>query len=540
MESTRGKAQELIAGFGEVPLAVKLIRRAKLRSRAWPYRLWRMVWQTGSVLTLTFLVLYAGIAIRFYSGRPTVKQNYLANIQAEVHPVAEADRAWPLYRQALVGLKRPVKTTRIPAEAQKGANNRFSPSTNPTIAKYGAESQDALRLVRKAAQTKRLGIRFDDPADQPWMAIASGSLDQDVLQFQTAVSKNELALLGMPLPHLLELDTLGDLLIWDIFLAIESGDNQRIKQDIQALVGIAEQLQNEDLPLVTIKFYALGMFERAVNNALTTMTIKPDLFSAEDLQELRVILGSFHSATIKEQLKGFRLMAEDTIQRSFTDDGSGNGRLTRDGVFLLMQQRVGHAKHNQEDAITELTIQTALPAVGTLVASRREILARIEEILNRIEQQGDSPQWTWKGRSPINPLVEQANQSKLTLLQYFPAYALTSGMDRLPFTRELYAQHRDAAFYAIAIELFRREHGVYPTKLDELVPAYLPKLLPDRMTGELPRYKMTPHGPLLYSVGYNLVDDDGKIERTFPANHASMKDDIRLWAPFPISTDEKE
>jgi len=414
-------ADELIAGFGDVSVAIKLIRRAKLRSRAWPYRLWRRTWQTASLLTATILLLYAVIAIRFYSGRPNVTQNYLANIQAGVHQIPEEERAWPLYRQALIGLKRLVKTTK-----------ELSPSQNPMIAKYISENQDALRLVRKAAQAKRLGIRFDDPADRPWMAIASGSLDQDVLQFQSAVSKNELALLGMPLPHLLELSTLGDLLIWDISLAMESGDTQRIKQDIQALVGIAEQLQNEDLPLVTIKFYALGMFERAVNNALTTMTIKPDLFSAEDLQDLRVILASFHSATIKEQLKGFRLMAQDTIQRSFTDDGAGNGRLTREGIFLLLHQRDGRALYNQEDDVTELTLQTILPALGVLAASRRATTTRIDEILNQIEEQGDSPRWTWTNRDPYNALATQAQQSKFTLLRYMPAYILTSGMDRLP------------------------------------------------------------------------------------------------------------
>lgn len=533
-------AEELIAGFGDVSVAIQLIRRAKLRSRAWPYRLWRRTWQTASILTATILLLYAVIAIRFYSGRPTVTQNYLANIQAGVHQIPEADRAWPLYRQALIGLKRPVKTTKILlAEAQKGANNRFSPSANPTIVTYVSENQDALQLVRKAAEAKRLGLRFDDPADKPWMAIASGSLDQDVLQFQTAISKNELALMGMPLPHLLELDRLGDLLSWDIVLAIDSGDTQRIKQDIHAMIGIAKQLQSEDLPLVTINFYSHGMFERAVNNALTTMTLKPDLFSAEDLHEIRDTLSSYHMLSIREQLKGIRMMAQDTIQRSFTDDGSGNGRLTSEGFFLLVHQRDGRALYNQEDDFTEMTLQTILPVFGTMVVNRRETATRIDEILNRIEEQGDSPRWTWTNRDPYNPLATQAEQSKLTLLRYMPAYILTSGLDRLPLTRELCVQHRDAALYAIALELFRREHGDYPAKLNELVPTYLPELLPDRMTGEPPRYKMTPHGPLLYSVGHNLVDDDGKIERFFPAYRSSMKDDIRLWAPFPTTVDEE-
>lgn len=532
-------AEELIAGFGDISVAVQLIRRAKLRGRAWPYRLWRRIWQTASILTATILLLYAVIAIRFYSGRPTVTQNYLANIQAGVHQLPEEERAWPLYRQALIGLKRPVKTTKILlGEAQKGISKPTS-FTNPAIIKYIAENQDALTLVRRAAQSQRLEIRFDDPADKPWMAIATGALDQDVLQFQDAVTKNELALLGMPLPHLLELDTLGDLLSWDTFLALESGDTQRIKQDIQALIGIAKQLQNEDLPLVTVNFYALSMFERAVNNALTTMTLQPDLFSAEDLQEVRDILSSFHISSIREQLKGIRMMAQDTIQRVFTDDGSGNGRLTSEGIFLLVNQRDGRAKHTPEDAVTELTLQTILPVFGAFVANRRETTAKIDEILNQIEEQGDSPRWTWENRDSYNPLATQARKSKLTLMRYMPAYILTSGLDRLPLTREHYVQHRDAVLTAIAIELYRRDNGDYPAKLDELVPNYLPKLLPDRTTGEPPRYKMTKHGPLLYSVGYNLVDDDGRTQRMFPANHTSMKDDVRLWAPFPVPTEDE-
>ena len=67
----------------------------------------------------------------------------------------------------------------------------------------------------------------------------------------------------------------------------------------------------------------------------------------------------------------------------------------------------------------------------------------------------------------------------------------------------------------LALELFAREHGHYPEKLDELVPDFLPAVPED--THALPktplRYRRDGDGALIYSVGDNGTDDSGVFEK---------------------------
>jgi hypothetical protein len=70
----------------------------------------------------------------------------------------------------------------------------------------------------------------------------------------------------------------------------------------------------------------------------------------------------------------------------------------------------------------------------------------------------------------------------------------------------------DAASIACALERYRLAHGSYPASLEALS-SYAPKGLPhDLMNGEAYHYKLQPDGAyLLYSVGWNQVDDGGKV-----------------------------
>ncbi|MBC7821910.1 MAG: hypothetical protein IAG10_33910 [Planctomycetaceae bacterium] len=63
----------------------------------------------------------------------------------------------------------------------------------------------------------------------------------------------------------------------------------------------------------------------------------------------------------------------------------------------------------------------------------------------------------------------------------------------------------------LALELFSREHGHYPEKLDELVPDFLPAVPDDNHAPPKTalRYQRDANGALIYSVGDNGTDDGG-------------------------------
>ncbi len=67
----------------------------------------------------------------------------------------------------------------------------------------------------------------------------------------------------------------------------------------------------------------------------------------------------------------------------------------------------------------------------------------------------------------------------------------------------------------LALELFAREHGHYPEKLDELVPDFLPAVPEDNHAPPKTalRYQRDADGALIYSVGDNGTDDGGLFEK---------------------------
>ncbi len=67
----------------------------------------------------------------------------------------------------------------------------------------------------------------------------------------------------------------------------------------------------------------------------------------------------------------------------------------------------------------------------------------------------------------------------------------------------------------LALELFAREHGHYPEKLEELVPDFLPTVPEDsHAPPKTPlRYRRDADGALIYGVGENGADDGGVFEK---------------------------
>lgn len=81
---------------------------------------------------------------------------------------------------------------------------------------------------------------------------------------------------------------------------------------------------------------------------------------------------------------------------------------------------------------------------------------------------------------------------------------------------------------AIALAAHQRDHGTYPKKLDELTPKYLATVPPDLFTGKALVYMPSGDGYLLYSLGDNGLDDQGRSHDDDPQG-----DDIRVRMPLP-------
>jgi len=81
---------------------------------------------------------------------------------------------------------------------------------------------------------------------------------------------------------------------------------------------------------------------------------------------------------------------------------------------------------------------------------------------------------------------------------------------------------------AFALAAYQREHGRYPMKLDELAPKYLAAVPGDLFSGKALVYCPSDKGYLLYSVGVNGVDEEGRSFDDDPPG-----DDLRVRMPLP-------
>lgn len=79
---------------------------------------------------------------------------------------------------------------------------------------------------------------------------------------------------------------------------------------------------------------------------------------------------------------------------------------------------------------------------------------------------------------------------------------------------------------AFALARYRDQVGQYPERLEQLVPQFLPRIEPDIFSGKPPIYRRTATGYLLYSVGLNGRDDEGRTSRDTPSG-----DDIVIRMP---------
>jgi hypothetical protein len=192
----------------------------------------------------------------------------------------------------------------------------------------------------------------------------------------------------------------------------------------------------------------------------------------------------------------------DLLQRSFSDNGSGDGVLVAEGVRNLESLDIIRDPPGMK---TSAGLMTIGPLLSAPIVGREEMRQFYEAHVQATEKYGDLPLWERHER-----LAEpMAGKNTIQRFRLFLADML-SLRERDAIFPEMVLQDRDALRTAIALEQFRRARGAWPTALSELVPAYLPEVPPDHYTGKPLGYVIIDGKPRLYSVGVDRVDDGGK------------------------------
>ncbi|MCA9102127.1 MAG: hypothetical protein KDA63_13280, partial [Planctomycetales bacterium] len=493
----------------------------KRRNRSWQRQLVGYAGRAVQLSLAAALLAWVYLAVRYFGVHPRITHNYLAEMDADYVGLSEDQRAWPLYREALMDLHLQRETW--PMWSTDGAFNH-------EYRTWAAENQRAVALCRKAAARPQMGFFYQDRGNVDW--LTQMSFDQDLA---TRFLSPEGPTVAALLPHIQEMRTLGHLLLADAWTAAERSDAAAVVADIDAMLAMSDHVRDTHSFLVT-QLVSLALFNLAAEHTERLLEAYPALLDDEQLATLDDrFRAALDDGQIAPDFLGERAVIADTLQRVYSDDGKGGGHVTRQGWKTLeIWMPRGQRDLWKQSSLPAATLAwLAEPLDASRYADRREMTEAVAKLFDEAAELSKLSRWQ-RGESlnDATLLAEtvDCNPSdprwRLLWLIAPPFESMLNAVDQAK-------QQREAVLTVIALQRYRLEHGEWPAALADLVPDLLPAEPVDQATGEPLQYGLVDGLPLLYSVGGNGTDDGGIGAE---ANRSGLTDpdgDWVLWPPPP-------
>ncbi|MFG0306071.1 MAG: hypothetical protein ACF8Q5_07635 [Phycisphaerales bacterium JB040] len=509
--------ESFAASLGDPKPAARLIRRAVKRKRSTLYHARVWVTRAGAATLGVLLLIYTILLVRFYTGSPQIKTDYLAQMNQHVRSVPETDRFYPVFaeiddewnavRDRFHAMQKDLATT-IPAgePIPPGVFDRF-PALDESHPHYG----DALRAVREfRPHIDRLRVASRRP--HLGMVYSHNIPGEDTQNTRTSPDSNPWDdwLVGVLLPHLGQMRQHARLLAADARLAIDEGDAQRIEANLAAIAHLARLASQDDFLISDL--VAIALLHLSTSELSRVLVDHPGLLDQDQLLALAHTISACARSVNTVDFQGEIDMFQDTLQRAFTDDGQGDGRLTPEGLqgYIMIGGAFRNFNNDQDPSVsTNPAVLLAGPVTMQLIASRKELSdlhARFTNAARTALQTG--PQ----ALAELETMELQLDRlSALEEARYLPITALLPAYTKSVQSVFQSRLRADVALTAIALEIHRLDHDTYPSTLADLTPHYLPDVPPDPFDpGQPLKYRLTDAGPILYAVGADGDDDGGR------------------------------
>lgn len=493
IELQRGaEVASVLSAMGSPRARAREIRNERLAAKPLILRLTRG-WKRRAVIGLAALVaMYGALLIWHASAKPAIKRNMSKELNAPLAKIAEAERAAPKYKQAVLahpGVPGSLKTD----FAELSPNDYRWKQT----AEYVAASRASVDLARQAAALPHLGAEMGDGVDGE--LVMEPTL-RDVSNNKMS-TENPFAL-EMTFPYLGVFRGLTRLLIADARLAAEEGRRVDVEADIHAVMGIAGHAR--ECPTLISDLVSIAVVAMAADAILDVIKDHPGLLEDAQLERISMCFRNFaESGVVPLRVSGETMFIEDFLQRSYTDDGNGDGRPCLEGIRNLRR-----AQGNS--GVLSVTDWLVMPFTLRSWAGRKETLDKWQELAQSAQQTAAMPPWK-RGEPAYEREFDRLDSDPRLSSRFWvinimaPAYTkMIASIDQISLTR-------DGVVVAIALERWRLARGTWPDSLDQLVPEFLPAPPVDRMSGRTLNYRVVESRPLLYSTGPD-ADDDGSRE----------------------------
>jgi hypothetical protein len=491
--------ETLAESFGDPVAAAKLVRRAKRRCRP----LWWHAWWYASRTFAGLLALYLGAAGYLSLAKPVVSVNYLEVINREAAAASDEDRAWPLYFEALMIVAEEQRAIRE-AEPHSGkglfvdwapewmGEDQWTPKQGAKAAKW----VDAHRtfLDKLVAAAGRPGFGFELGA---WSPAARQYDELEPVFAKEPQDPREQWLASVLLPQVQQLQSVVRALKADAMVAFDRGDAAGNARAILAMLGAADHAAEP--PFLVCLLMRHSLVRPAIDEVHRVLAKKPALWSESQLRDVALALAR-PGRPFAYYLEGERAHALDSIQRVY----SPSGLLTARGLHELdaFYRPYDSDKTKTDESFTKRVASVAsLPATAISSATAGESRAAVNRFMDLAAIDAQSP-------LAATSTAEEFAASLSSRYELFKRLAPAMAASHREFV--LSAGERDGVLLGIALELYRRKAGDWPTTLDQLVPRYMPELPIDRISGGPLGYGVLGGKPVVYSLGRDADDDLGK------------------------------
>jgi hypothetical protein len=511
--------------------------RAHMRRR-------RRLLVSGGVVFVLVLASLVGFPLLNSAKKPKITYDFMAELNAPIQAVPVEQHAWPRLRDGVLALRRAAherltpESAFVPADGaslhafsdagelhagwfgaastpETYAEEDFSWSSSvdlnsfaltPSIVRaYFLEQQPVLERMREACTMPVLGAPYslgmlEDPADQAFFYTPSEHAALAAQPPNTSISGQSAVAVG--LPHLAELRAMGRLLAADAALATEAGDGSRAVDDLVAMLGLA-RLAHQD-PFLIEQLVATSIQKLAIQELQELLTRMPQAFSGEDLARLAAVLEGPDAEVTPYSLEGERIFFKDFLQRVYSDDGAGNG------VLLIGQI---DERTSSLGGLPDVVTLIVSPFMSSMAFSRKEAATLHEELIEEYDATTRQPAWAMDMSAFDQTVAKVSPQGSgfFETLSHLPFTLLWSSYKQTINTYLLAAARRDRMRLIVALMRYERDHGAWPEALTQLVPDHLSEVPLDPADGAPLRYDVRGGRPLLWSIGRDRVDDDGRI-----------------------------
>ncbi len=511
LESGQSAAQ-LVAKFGDARESSRQLRAGAIAKRSSLDRTLRQLRIAATWTIAGFTGLYGASVAYLSTQKPVISFDPIARFQAQLPKVAESDRAWPVYKAGLIALADPasragnsqnefVELTYIDYGAADGSAFVADEHWEQQC-KVLAERAAGIELLCRAARLPALGY-VPSTRKNPEDANIFGSKVGNYAHLES-----ELPMVALLLPQLPKLRQVSKFLASDALFAIEQGDGARFVRDIDAIIGLSMHSE-EDKTLIS---QLVGNAIRAVACERTHMALEwhPEVLTDEQLKGLATRLKSIPDSAYRVDLSMELLMLEDVIQRTFSDDGNGDGVFNPAYAKRTMDLLVTVTSDPDAEKSSSNALDFMLAPLGaSLTASRKETMEMCKALYAETERQSTLPLWqeNFDYETQFEQMVHASARAEI---KWMIPRLLVAAVTRAASVRRTGESTVTAALTAIALEQYRRAHGGnWPAKIDDLVPEFMAAAPLDPYTGQPVSYSLADSHPLIWSVSENRVDQQG-------------------------------